>query len=94
MYTKPGLGHGAGHGPPYGPPKILQFLQKKAQSGKFSQNLVKRGMEPAEDCRHHEKGYCATVKCDAFRQWLQWAKNKITSSRPWGTTIRGIKKKM
>ena len=33
-------------------------------------------MEPAEDCGHHETGYCATVKCDAFRQWLQWAKKQ------------------
>jgi len=52
---------------------------KIARSGKFGQNLVKRGMEPAEDCGHHETGYCATVKCDAFRQWLQWAKINLTS---------------
>ena len=56
------------------PTQNFAVFTKIARSGKFSQNLVKRGMEPAEDCGHHETGYCATVKCDAFRQWLQWVK--------------------
>ena len=80
------------------PTQNFAVFTKIARSGNFSQNLVKRGMEPEEDCGHHETGYCATVKSDAFRQWLQWAKKttpvKITSTRPWGTTIRGIKKNM
>ena len=94
MYAKPGLGHGSGHGPPYGPPypiahpstlwptQNFAVFTKIARSGKFSQNLVKRGMEPAEDCRYHETGYRATVKCDAFRQWLQWAKKQLQSRLP------------
>ena len=71
------------------PTQNFAVFTKIARSGKFSQNLVKRGMEPAEDCRYHETGYCATVKCDAFRQWLQWAKNQdylyptVGNNDPW-----------
>ena len=71
------------------PTQNFAVFTKIARSGKFSQNLVKRGMEPAEDCRHHETGYCATVKCDAFRQWLQWAKKQdylyltLGNNDPW-----------
>ena len=31
---------------------------------------------PEEDCGHHERGYCAAVKCNTFRQWLEWAKHQ------------------
>ena len=64
------------------PTQNFSVLTKIARSGNFSQNLVKRGMEPAEDCGHHETGYCATVKCDAFQQWLQWAKKQLQSRLP------------
>ena len=65
------MAHPMAHPSTLWPTQNFAVFTKIARSGKFSQNLVKRGMEPAEDCRHHD---CATVKCDAFRQWLQWAK--------------------
>ena len=40
------------------------------------ETLVTGGMEPEEDCGHYETEHCAAVKCDAFRQWLQWAKKQ------------------
>ena len=71
------------------PTQNFAVFKKIARSGKFSQNIVKRGIEPAEDCRNHKTGYCATVKCDAFRQWLQWAKKQdylyptLGNNDPW-----------
>ena len=41
------------------------------------QSLIDPDTEPPEeDCGHHQRGYCATVKCVTFRQWLEWAKNQ------------------
>ena len=74
---------------PLWPTQNFAVFTKIAPSGKFSQNLVKRSMEPAEDCGHHETGYCATVKSDAFQQWLQWAKKQdylyptLGNNDPW-----------
>ena len=41
------------------------------------QSLIDPDTEPPEeDCGHHERGYCATVKCVTFREWLEWAKQQ------------------
>ena len=47
---------------------------------------------PEEDCGHHERGYCATVKCNTFRQWLEWAKQQENFIPLWEIMTFGIKK--
>ena len=93
LSTPPPIGCIQNLGPTLWPTQNFAVFTKIARSGKFSQNLVKRSMEPAEDCRHHETGYCATMNVMPFDNGCNGQKNKITSTRPWGTTIHGIKKK-
>ena len=40
------------------------------------QTFIDPDTESPEDCGHHARGYCAKVKCNTFRQWLEWAKQQ------------------
>ena len=54
----------------------IEAINLEHRGCKKIQTFIEPDTEPPEDCGHHERGYCATVKCNTFRQWLEWAKKQ------------------